>query len=184
LAVWKRAAENVNGTIIDCGGYNGIFGLIAAATNPQAQVIIIEPDRVNVQHVQYNVSLNNLKNIVVVRAVASDSKGQTFFQADGGHSGGHIADSGAAVDSVMLDMYTDVSLIKIDIEGAEYKALLGARSCLEKGADILLELHKSYLRRFGFTETDIWNLLKKHGYKKLFLNASALNEEHYWLYKK
>jgi len=182
LAIWKRVAEESTGTIIDCGGYNGIFGLVASKVNPDAKIIIVEPNSTNCKHIQNNIYINNLNNIEIVQGVISDLVGVVKFQSDDGHSGGFIADTGEDVKSVTLDSYKNVSLIKIDVEGAEYRTLLGGTRLLEDGVNILLELHKNYLQRFHSTESDIWNLLRKYGYKNLFLNTSTISEEHYWIY--
>jgi len=183
LSIWKRAAGKSKGTIIDCGGYNGIFGLVAAKVNPDANIIIIEPDHININHIKYNIKLNNLNNITIIPAVVSDCMGTVMFQSDGGHSGCFSANVGTNVQSVMLDNYKNVSLVKIDIEGAEYQALIGGQNMVESGVNILLELHKDFLDRFFATESDIWNLLRKYDYKNLFLHTTKINEEHYWIYK-
>lgn len=71
LETWKKKSEG-KGVIFDIGGYNGLFGLIAAAANSSSSVYIFEPDSINGDCILKNIELNNLKNIVLVPAESKD----------------------------------------------------------------------------------------------------------------
>jgi hypothetical protein len=51
LAVWKQRAANAT-TIYDLGGFNSMYGLLAAKINPKARVLIFEPDPMNARHIR------------------------------------------------------------------------------------------------------------------------------------
>jgi hypothetical protein len=56
-------------------------------------------------------------------------------------------------------------LIKLDLEGAEYEALLGARELLaEVRPDMIVEVEPGHLARQGASAGSLFSLLKGHGY--------------------
>src|SRR5262249_29978945 len=69
------------------------------------------------------------------------------------------------------------SLIKMDIEGAEWLAVQGARTALaQPGAqiDIVLEIHPLEIRRFGGTAKDLKTLLHDLGYSTAAVTPQGL----------
>jgi hypothetical protein len=82
LAVWKERAVTA-ATIYDVGGFNGMYGLLAAKVNPKARVLIFEPDPVNARHIRQNIELNDLTNCDVAEIALSDHQGTELFLSDG-----------------------------------------------------------------------------------------------------
>lgn len=126
--------------IYDCGGFEGLFGLLAAKTNPNAAVTIFEPDTINAEHIRRNIALNNLTNCTLEEAAITDTEGFTTFETKG-LSGAHISETGTKVKTVRLDTYPPGDLLKIDIEGQESNAIIAAPNALSKHPVIFLELH-------------------------------------------
>lgn len=192
LIMWKKkVTEHTHGVIFDLGGYNGVFGLLAAAANPNVEVYIVEPDPVNMAHIKKNIALNHLKNAFAVEAAVGDTDGVISFARSDGGTSGVISKSEVPyqVPCLSIDAWCEREkkypiLIKCDIEGAEYRALLGMKKLLQKSHElnILFELHYKFLKRFGDTEDDIWKLLKAYDYRALWLDKSEFNE-HYWLFR-
>jgi hypothetical protein len=48
--VWKEKAKQ-SSVIYDIGGFNGVFGLLAAKVNPQARVVIFGADAISARHI-------------------------------------------------------------------------------------------------------------------------------------
>ncbi len=191
LVMWKRQAEKHKGTFLDCGGYSGIFGLVAAATNPASKVFIFEPDTTNFEHIKRNIALNNLDNVFPIQAAVSDNSGTVSFKKhEGGEAGSIVGEGGdLQMPCVTIDEWVEQNqkkpfLIKLDVEGAEYRVLLGARKLLEESTDleILLEMHYNFLKRYGDSIEDIWGLLQELGYRAIYLDKCEWNE-HYWVYR-
>lgn len=192
LIMWKKkVAEQKHGVVFDLGGYNGVFGLLAAAANPNVEVYIVEPDPVNMAHIKKNIAINHLRNAFAIEAAVSDTDGiVSFTRSDGGTSG--VMSKGEVtyqVPCMSIDAWCERQkkhpvLIKCDIEGAEYRALLGMKKLLRESHElnILFELHYKFLKRFGDTEDDIWKLLKEYNYQALWLDKSEFNE-HYWIFR-
>lgn len=186
LPIWKKLCEDKGGIILDLGGYNGVFGLIAATANPKAEIFIFEPDPVNIDHIKKNIEINSLKNIKIVPLAITNKSGQTHFKIHDGGTSGAIDDKGDySITSISVDDWASQnhktpSLIKFDIEGAEYKGLLGAQQvlCDSKDLYILLELHRDFLKRYGDKEEDVWELLKSLSYKAIWLTETTFSQ-HY-----
>ncbi|OGF23471.1 hypothetical protein A3D45_01080 [Candidatus Falkowbacteria bacterium RIFCSPHIGHO2_02_FULL_42_9] len=191
LIMWKRNSELNKGDILDLGGYSGIFGLISAKVNPHNRVCIFEPDAINSQHIEKNIVLNNLTNVSLVRGVVSDKTKQVFFKEHQGGEAGSIVNQGSLkIESYALDNFIESNsikptLIKMDVEGAEYLVLSGTRGYLKKAGDlnILLELHYNLVGKYGNTAQDVFKLLDELNFKYIYLDKNQYNE-HYWVYKK
>jgi FkbM family methyltransferase len=129
-------------------------------------------------------------DITVAHAAVSDRKGQvklfvsTFApgsslvsQCDSGHE--------TAVDGVPLDAFyrpSHKTMIKIDIEGAEYRALIGAESFLSSVHTVwFCELHGWGDAELGKYPLDVCRLFRRNGYAIRHVGARSRN--HYFFYK-
>lgn len=197
LAMWKHQAEERGGVILDIGGYIGAFGLLAASTNPNAKIFIFEPDPTNIEQIKQNILLNHLSNASIVPIAITDTVGTINFNVHssdgkiGGGTHGSITKEKdgllvpcTTIDAWATENHLTPTLIKIDIEGAEYRALLGARQTLTNtlGIEIFLELHPRFLKELGTSSEAVLKLIDEFGYKKLWLD-SAKFFVHYWLYR-
>ena len=98
-------------------------------------------------------------NVEVWPAAVADKEGEEPFAAPGDHSQGKLGGEGPVVRTVTLDRLCEPALIKVDVEGAEYRVLLGAEKCLAMhGPIILVSTHSILLHRAHVT------LLTNSGY--------------------
>jgi FkbM family methyltransferase len=164
-------------TAFDVGANVGIYTVaIGRAAGHEGLVVAVEPDTTNVSRLRDNLALNSIANAQVVEAVAGDREGVVELQvADDPayHSvveieRGHVAVGTMAVRSVPLDRVWEdlgrapVSLVKIDVEGAEPSVLRGAREMLrsthpallvEAKDEARLALLRSELEPLGYRRT-------------------------------
>jgi FkbM family methyltransferase len=141
--------------VYDLGANYGIHTLLFAKLVREAgHVYAFEPLPDIHSALKTNVALNNFRNVTCVKLAVSDRTGATSFLA-GHHVGaGHLADVGdgqgtqlivktVTLDEFVLDQnHRPPDFIKIDIEGAEGRALSGAERLLKECAPILLiDLH-------------------------------------------
>ncbi len=78
-----------------------------------------------------------------------------------------------SLDSSITDA-SNISFVKMDIEGAEYFALKGMKNLIEKHKPaILIEINPFFLDGFGIKETDLRDFIATAGYKTFVYNAAT-----------
>jgi FkbM family methyltransferase len=134
-----EAAVTDGSVVLDVGAHVGYYTLLASVVvGPGGKVFAFEPLHGNRRYLQRHLRLNNIENVTVIDAAVSNHTGVAWFQEGQTSSTGRIAPDGALqIRTVALDDLVargEIPLpshIKIDIEGAEVAALLGARSILQ-----------------------------------------------------
>lgn len=163
--------------VLDVGANHGFctFGL-AAQTSPQSHVSfhLFEANR----HLSEMLALSRAHyhehSIRVNTACVSDQPGTSTLHIVDGHWGGSFISEdpgGQSVDNVVLDAYIAdnvrslVSVLKIDIEGYEKHALLGAANSIQSGliGAIYIEVSADNLQRQGSTPEEVIRLLQDLG---------------------
>lgn len=139
--------------IIDCGANIGLAVLYWKTRFPQARITAFEPDASVFRTLQHNVLSWDLGDVELLQAAVSDRAGQAAFVSEGADAGylqhtrgmGQDArqDSSSPVKTVPLGDYLDspVSLLKIDIEGAEVDVLLSVANRLANVERVFVEWH-------------------------------------------
>jgi FkbM family methyltransferase len=148
-----RAAARPGTCVIDVGANVGIFTIcLGSALRSSGSAWAFEPWPSNVERLRDNVRLNHLSNIEVYPLALGNRAGEAAFHLSDDpafHSVGALPqgrDSGRMV-SVRMDRLDNiwrqagrptVSLIKIDVEGAEAQVLEGAQELIERDKPHLL----------------------------------------------
>jgi FkbM family methyltransferase len=174
---------------VDGGANLGLFTLVAAdRVGPSGKVIAFEPGRAIRGCLIENITLNGFKHVDVVPAALADEPGEAAFRVFdiGGAGLNHLlrpsdADGDVATvavttldTSVALPDRARVALIKLDLEGAEYRALLGAAGILrDHHPDLLIELEPSHLARMGDSAQALTTLLHGYGYRLFRVESNA-----------
>jgi FkbM family methyltransferase len=159
LHLWSCLARRVRpGTVLDVGSYSGIYALIAAIANPSHDVVGIDIQPRCLARVEINRERNGLANIRTLHAACLDTVGLVpyfyYEEADvlssiAGVSPNRLNDRTADAPAVTIDSTFGgaaagrrVVLMKIDIEGAEDRALRGAHQVLTSDRpDVLVEIN-------------------------------------------
>ena len=150
-----------NGTVYDIGANVGFYTLLAASR--AKRVIAVEPLAENVAYLKRHLDLNGVCNVEVWPAAVADKEGDEPFAAARDRSQGKLGGEGPMVRTVTLDRLCEIcgppALIKVDVEGAEYRVLLGAQKCLAAHRPIIfMSTHSISLHRACVT------LLTNSGY--------------------
>jgi len=165
--------------VYDIGANVGYFSLLAAIlAGEEGKVYAFEPLPRNVMFLRKHVELNQLDTIEVFEAAVSDHAGEASFDLGSSTAMGRLADTGKLkVQMVCLDeLLSDGQLrppdyMKVDVEGAEFIALSGARNLLAEYHPILfLDTHN----REAHQETI--RLLKDLGYHFDVLDGKQIEE--------
>ena len=148
-------------TVIDVGAWCGTW---SKAIEPFAKrVIAFEPDRVHFTCLERNCTINCTP---MNMAVGSSNKNvsltkDNFTQAKRVEEEGNI--TMVTVDSYE---YTDIDLIKIDVEGYEMEVLKGAKNTLANTQYLMVELNNN-TKKYGSSNVDVEKYIASLGFKLL-----------------
>lgn len=188
---WLNLAGEAT-TIFDVGANVGIYSLLAAGKNSHATIHAFEPTPELLDTFNSNLRLNKFTNVVVNSVAVGQNRGQAFLHrcAGGNNSNegmnfvSEIAEdnSDVATEVISLDDYcreegiSRIDLMKMDIEGGEYKALLGLQNLLKEKAIgcLFMELAEWAAARSGNSTADIKRFLMDAGYQIYTMNADKL----------
>lgn len=133
-----------NGVFVDVGANIGSISLPVAARRPDVTVISVEADSNIFEYLQKNIASNNLPNVKAHRVLLGGSYQRSvyFYKAPPEKFGMGSIGRQFFSEPVRLSQFTLSQLlqkeglpypdvVKIDVEGAEYDVILGARSLCE-----------------------------------------------------
>lgn len=159
--------------ILDCGAYNGSFAVYACKkAGKNGKVICFEPDKRNVEILKKNLELNNCKNYEIIQKGLWDKKTKLKFKSGG--IGAMLSPRGdVIVNTITIDSelkklkipLSRVNFVKMDIEGAEIKALGGAKKLLSQKKKPYIAIASYHLVNGRKTCYEVEKQLKKYGYK-------------------
>lgn len=160
--------------IVDAGANFGAFSLHAAKTAPAARIIALEPVRSTFDRLIGHVKLNGLEHRVSALAVgvAGASGDREIRVGEIGTYSSFYSGEGRTVETVrtrsLADLLTDignppvVDLMKMDCEGAEMEAILGADDAtLRRFRRLAVEYHTFA----GFKAEDVFAKLRSAGFR-------------------
>lgn len=139
LNLIPKLKENV---FVDVGAYVGdtVLDYVESYGKESFQKIYCyEICQENIDKMKIN--LKNFDNIEIKRKAVSDKKGKLKFDLDNDISSNHISPGGKIeVEGVALDedIKEKISMVKMDIEGSEMKALAGMKEHIKNDTPILL----------------------------------------------
>lgn len=151
-------------TALDIGAHVGLWSRQLASQFED--VIAFEPVPELVECFNRNTEL--LPNVTLVQTALSDTSEPLKMLFDDNNTGNsHVGDiTGTQVLTMRLDCisFGSVDFIKIDVEGWEYKVLLGAERIIKRHKPVvLIEQKPNNAERYGFGRFDALNLLKSWG---------------------
>jgi FkbM family methyltransferase len=160
FTAYLRAHLRPDMTFLDVGAHFGYYVLLAAKRCDK--VIAVEP-RPDVRAILWeNIRRNGLDNVEVIET-------PLFSKAARGHvsekSQLQISDDGPLQVVVLDSLDLAPSVIKIDVEGAEYDLLVGGeQTLLHHDPILLIEIHVHKIRHFLHKERHVHKYLRSLGY--------------------
>jgi FkbM family methyltransferase len=128
---------------VDCGAYNGdtLTGLLRHYPN-YGKIVCFEPSASNFEQLEKLVTDKGYKNIELIKKGCSDKNGVLRFCETENQMNNSISDQGnTQIEIAKIDDYLSdekVSVIKMDIEGAELDALHGAQNTIVKNKPVCM----------------------------------------------
>jgi FkbM family methyltransferase len=174
-----RSVLEPGATFIDGGAHIGLYTIIAArAVGPTGAVIAFEPDPYNCAALELNVHRAGCSNVEVCAMALADRTGvSTFYRSAGTISGSLVArgagleDATAAVettsiDQVLADRAIGALTIKLNIEGAEARAITGARASIARADStrLFVEVNPQALAAAREAADSLFDLVRKLGF--------------------
>jgi FkbM family methyltransferase len=168
--LWKPLPTALDGIILDVGAHIGYHSLGFAALYLNCKVVAFEPNPANLERLQAHLDLNKqlADRITVFPAALSDVEGSLTFRSsanieDQTSSGGYLERGKPPLDPSVYERagfktttvatyrldelaadqaWSNIKVIKIDVEGAEHLVLQGAMETLRRDHPMLLmEIH-------------------------------------------
>jgi FkbM family methyltransferase len=183
------------GVFLDAGAHAGVVSLAASRwVGEEGQVYALEPSGREYGRLLDSLELSRVSNITPVRAAVGASPGHgRLLVADASYSGlntlgdrfayGGISEaSRETVEIVTIDDFVRqhdiarVDAIKLDVEGSEAAALVGAAEVLRRSRPVLvLELNAAALDASGATPARVEELLLAADYRAFAIDDSDAN---------
>jgi FkbM family methyltransferase len=138
-----RIAQEVRpgSVFFDVGANVGFYSLLASLRvgAGAGRVYAFEPLPANIAFLRRHLELNRVRNVEVLQVAVSDCDGTASFAGESTRAMGKLEPSGSlTVEMRSLDQLiaearvAPPDCIKMDIEGGEFRALLGAARCFEE----------------------------------------------------
>jgi FkbM family methyltransferase len=176
---------------LDGGANEGIYTLFASArVGGTGRVIAVEPSGRELGRLRGNLALNNAENVQIVEKALAERDGMVALTIiEDEHAGQNTLGrpiykveriNVEAVGAVTIDGLVEehalrrLDVIKLDIEGAELRALQGAAATLREMKPLLLfEMSDKALQNQGGTSSAVIRLLRDAGYRFLAFDDAS-----------
>jgi FkbM family methyltransferase len=126
-------------------GYHTL--LLATLVGERGRCVAFEPNSENCRLILLGVEHNQLTNVQVVPLALADEPGWGYFSTHIGSNGGLVTTQfvamhghGVVVPVSTLDAFglPEANVIKIDVEGAEYRCLKGGKTLIERSRPLIV----------------------------------------------
>lgn len=168
--------------IIDVGANVGYYSLIASKNIQQNKgtIYAFEPVDKTFARLNENILLNKIECIISYKKAISNENSSIKINVGNDQNWGmssintneHLSNENEIVKSETLDSFckstniSQIDLIKIDVEGAEFNVLRGMQKIIEAyKPEIMIEVSDQHLNKQNVCSHDVFNFLWKEGYK-------------------
>jgi FkbM family methyltransferase len=177
---------------LDGGANEGVYTVFASArVGPMGRVIAVEPSPRELKRLKANININRAANVIIADvALADRPRSVKLILAEQQHSGQNTLGAfiyegvnpvevrcvrAVTIDDLILTHgLSRLDIVKLDLEGAEFRALIGARNTLRDMKPLLLiEISDAALVRQGGSRAALCNLLENAHYVPLTIDDTT-----------
>ena len=170
---------------MDIGALHGLFGLVFLSQDKKAEVLAFDPSPIAFQRLLYNRFKNEFDNLRAFEIALSDEEGELSMSYVWEHLVSNPDPDDAVVqvpkkkgDEICHDLGFVPDLVKIDVEGHEWKVIQGLdKTISEHKPTIFLEVHPNEILREGDSIAAITEYFAVRGYSFYDLNQNLINPD-------
>ncbi len=159
--------------IVDVGAHRGFFTIYCRSFNSQVPIIAVEPEIQNIKALKKHLLINNITDVEIIEAgLAATSDERWLKRSSDSHN--HVLalpeEELKSIENVMVKTltlesaskdYSEISLLKMDIEGGEYEIFETMSDKMYNKIDyVIMEYHNIGHLNYKIIET----LLREHGF--------------------
>lgn len=142
--IYKNLIKQNNvGAYVDLGAYDGDTAkeFIENSDGTRGHVYAFEPNAKNFKKLQKN--LGGTSGVTLINAAAWDFNGTLSFSPEAGRNSAAVPGGKQTADCATVDALIKESagIIKIDVEGAEKNAIMGAKRHIKNGSSVICSLY-------------------------------------------
>ncbi len=169
--------------VVDCGAHIGTLTITASRiVGEKGKVFSYEAHPRTFSYLKRNTEDNDCRNVLVKNVAIGKKKGVVSFSDYYASDLNSVEDVGKflvemeTLDHLLKDVGI-ISLLKLDIEGSELPALLGAREVLKRTRAVYFESAERSFKRFGYALDDIVVFLNDNGFTCYLTSKDGLLQE-------
>jgi len=171
-----------NGIVVDVGAHVGFFSIYSYCLNTRIKIYAVEPEKNNLNYLSLNKKENKIENIKIIDCAITEKTGKGELVITDDSINNYVLSSEDFEDSILKfqkikifsleDFFVKnkidrVLLLKMDIEGGEYKIFESIKyEILNKIDNIILEYHLD--NKIGYDQKFLENILRVNGFSVQF----------------
>lgn len=176
-----RKLLSKGGTAVDVGAQIGYLTLVMAMSGEKsATVYSFEPEPENIRRFNRNIHLNTISNVTLIQKAVSNTNSPIKLYLSADHNAGthstiasdpNVSSQYIEIPAVTLDTVvsehniTELSLVKIDVEGAELEVIQGAQNTIQElQPTFIIELSEVMQQSRGFSSPKFKQMMKEFNY--------------------
>jgi FkbM family methyltransferase len=177
MAILNEIRKLEKGSVfVDIGANIGFYSFAAAKQiGTEGLVYSFEPSKREYERLLHGQRLNNVNNLVTFNMALSDTNSLMAFDVNEYHTGLNKfntddKEQGSTKVPVFrgdqMILVDIIQLVKIDVEGAEFKVLQGLDKLLKSKSikKLIVEITPSFLEKFGSSKDELYQYMKNHDY--------------------
>jgi FkbM family methyltransferase len=167
--------------VVDAGANIGTLTIPSALYCGNGKVLSIEAHPTTFGFLKENIALNKMINVIAINMAVGDKDGAVNFSNASNDDQNKISKEGGGINVPMTSLdkllpqhgTSEITLLKIDVEGFEKFVFEGAAATLEKTNAVFFEVWEKSFQYYNYSFADIFALLKAKGFKVYKFNSDT-----------